>query len=672
MYAAANPSSDHKTSHSKRRLAASRRPPRTPSYALENLEPRQLMSASVLNGSLNVYDTPGRNGRVTLDANPATREITLNDNGIVSVYRNITQVNVDGGDGLDIVNVLRTLPNVPTMINFTQGTGLDSVTIGMSGSTLGIQGPVTIGALLPSPLPTGGTDTPTGPGLPGTDPLDFYDPITLPPLGDPLLPPPEIREGTGPINVTVDDSRNSFSRNVTLAPDASNHLAITGMSPAVVNYVAGRVTRVTLRLGAGHDTLNPSTVPTDIFAYGGLGNDRLTGGHGSDQLYGGGNNDTLHGGVGRDRLFGETGIDTLTGISGEDVLSGGPENDFLNVTFNLKSFINGRGATIAPLSEYSPGVNGLNPNGTDLVDVKLDLRSFVHDGVIPTLEQVKRSSQDLKRAVDTFHTASNIISTIKFVTGLNPFEAYENFQRLLNNPLQPLVDQLDGIHQLQVAEQSGLIAMGRSTVSSAGILRVDSFNPFQNSSFNGTIAQLNDLGLRFSVFNDASAATNLAFGKNVDLFTCTFRSVDTGIKLYSGSFSLLNLPVIGGISLSATASLGFKAGGGLGVDLAGVRAGSLLGGFFATPDMKAAVSVGLTLSAEAEVIGWGGSINFSLDAQLTYGWIDADRSGKVRISEMTSGFARSVSLPYRAWVRLTSFFGLKHDDIEILSGTIEV
>ncbi|MEU4419989.1 calcium-binding protein [Actinoplanes sp. NPDC024001] len=74
-------------------------------------------------------------------------------------------------------------------------------------------------------------------------------------------------------------------------------------------------------------------------AWGGTGNDTLTGGSrsdtllgesGSDKLYGLGGFDALHGGSGADRLYGGTEGDALWGESGTDVLYGGKGNDGLN------------------------------------------------------------------------------------------------------------------------------------------------------------------------------------------------------------------------------------------------------------------------------------------------------------------------------------------------------
>ena len=76
-----------------------------------------------------------------------------------------------------------------------------------------------------------------------------------------------------------------------------------------------------------------------MFAYGGNGNDKITGGSAADRFYGENGSDTLIGNGGHDKLFGaffttdvETGAanDKLYGASGNDMLRGGSGQDLLN------------------------------------------------------------------------------------------------------------------------------------------------------------------------------------------------------------------------------------------------------------------------------------------------------------------------------------------------------
>jgi Ca2+-binding RTX toxin-like protein len=90
---------------------------------------------------------------------------------------------------------------------------------------------------------------------------------------------------------------------------------------------------------SGDDTIwVPFAGTLAVTAFGGLGNDRLTGNStidvfrgdgGNDTLYGGGNFDDLSGGSGHDSLFGGGGADVLDGMSGNDTLTGGGGADTL-------------------------------------------------------------------------------------------------------------------------------------------------------------------------------------------------------------------------------------------------------------------------------------------------------------------------------------------------------
>ncbi|MBM4025967.1 MAG: calcium-binding protein [Planctomycetes bacterium] len=68
---------------------------------------------------------------------------------------------------------------------------------------------------------------------------------------------------------------------------------------------------------------------TEIYLYGGPGNDDLWGTSKADYLYGEGGNDRLVGGQGADHLYGGADDDFLSGYGGDDVLDGGTGDDFL-------------------------------------------------------------------------------------------------------------------------------------------------------------------------------------------------------------------------------------------------------------------------------------------------------------------------------------------------------
>lgn len=79
--------------------------------------------------------------------------------------------------------------------------------------------------------------------------------------------------------------------------------------------------------GAGNDSLTGGL--SDDLLNGGDGADRLFGNFGDDNLVGGAGDDQLFGGEGNDRLFGGLGDDRISGQAGDDRLLGGAGNDLL-------------------------------------------------------------------------------------------------------------------------------------------------------------------------------------------------------------------------------------------------------------------------------------------------------------------------------------------------------
>ncbi len=79
--------------------------------------------------------------------------------------------------------------------------------------------------------------------------------------------------------------------------------------------------------GSGNDTISGNKKGNIL--KGGKGDDVLDGGRGSDKLYGNGGSDDLYGGKGRDKLYGGKGNDDLFGNGGKDKLEGGGGRDIL-------------------------------------------------------------------------------------------------------------------------------------------------------------------------------------------------------------------------------------------------------------------------------------------------------------------------------------------------------
>ncbi len=79
--------------------------------------------------------------------------------------------------------------------------------------------------------------------------------------------------------------------------------------------------------GEGDDNIS-GDVGSDTI-YGGLGIDELNGGGAGDLIYGGANNDEITGGAGSDTLYGDTGDDEIDGQDGNDTIYGGSGHDDL-------------------------------------------------------------------------------------------------------------------------------------------------------------------------------------------------------------------------------------------------------------------------------------------------------------------------------------------------------
>jgi Ca2+-binding RTX toxin-like protein len=93
---------------------------------------------------------------------------------------------------------------------------------------------------------------------------------------------------------------------------------------------AAGVTYINLDTGDGDDTLTADPSSPPIYAFGGNGNDSLSGGGASDTLTGGAGRNTLVGNDGDDRLNGSGGRDLIQGSGGNDRLYGNAGNDTLD------------------------------------------------------------------------------------------------------------------------------------------------------------------------------------------------------------------------------------------------------------------------------------------------------------------------------------------------------
>jgi Ca2+-binding RTX toxin-like protein len=175
---------------------------------------------------------------------------------------------------------------------------------------------------------------------------------------------------------------------VTIAPGGANvSVAVNGGAP--LTYAVADVVRFTVRLHGGADSLAATNAPVPIWAFGGGGNDTLTGGLGNDRLNGGGGTDTVVdsgdvnftlkdaslAGVGTDGLAGIERA-TLTGGAGNNVLNaaaftlgpvtldGGAGNDTLVGTAKADTL---RGGQDNDTAKFGAGDNFDGGSGTDTV-----------------------------------------------------------------------------------------------------------------------------------------------------------------------------------------------------------------------------------------------------------------------------------------------------------------
>ncbi len=116
---------------------------------------------------------------------------------------------------------------------------------------------------------------------------------------------------------------------VTITKSGSNTHVETNLDTTGITGLTSSV-EFRIETHGGNDTIaTDSDVAAVIRAYGGTGNDTITGGAANDLLYGGDGDDTLTGGGGNDTLEGGAGNDSLSGGDGEDSLTGGTGNDTL-------------------------------------------------------------------------------------------------------------------------------------------------------------------------------------------------------------------------------------------------------------------------------------------------------------------------------------------------------
>lgn len=258
----------------------------------ETLETRRMMSASLHNGTLSIYGTPG-NDQLWLDHKG--KWIVVYDNSARSWHRatDVRRIDVFAGDGNDRVEVvaldsarLNTRLNID--MNIHGGWGDDTLRGGNGRDYLAGEAG---NDLLDDRYGDGIYD-----GGEGFDAIDYSN--------RPYAAQLRILESW-----EAPASRNDQVLH-TVEKIVGTRFADTLVGNSLANELYGGSGNDTIHAGGGNDYLD-----------GYFGNDELYGEDGDDSFSGGHGNDYHSGGWGNDYLYDESGFDSLMGGDGDDVLS---------------------------------------------------------------------------------------------------------------------------------------------------------------------------------------------------------------------------------------------------------------------------------------------------------------------------------------------------------------
>jgi len=143
----------------------------------------------------------------------------------------------------------------------------------------------------------------------------------------------------------ADLSTSKLSSIETIRMEDGTALSLTAAQFNTITTVEGFVPSITLTTGgnvilagktlsdvqginlAAENTVLNATGQSEVYVYGNIGADTITGASGVLSFYGGDGNDKLHGGTGYNYLDGGQGDDLIEGGSGESYLLGGDGND---------------------------------------------------------------------------------------------------------------------------------------------------------------------------------------------------------------------------------------------------------------------------------------------------------------------------------------------------------
>jgi Ca2+-binding RTX toxin-like protein len=234
-------------------------------------------------------------------------DVLNGENGDDTLYIDAEDTNIDGGAGVDVVNVVGvagvTLDVAAARVEIVGGGDGDDTFNGAAATVaLFLDG----GA--GNDILTGGSANDVLAGGVGSDQLTAGagNDILNGGLGADVL-----NGGDGDDTLYVDSADTSINGGT-----GTDVLSVVGNTGVTLDVAAASIEVIIG--GEGNDTFVGSTVAVSLSLDGGAGDDVLTGGSA---------NDILAGGDGNDRLTGNAGNDTLHGGAGADILLGGLGND---------------------------------------------------------------------------------------------------------------------------------------------------------------------------------------------------------------------------------------------------------------------------------------------------------------------------------------------------------
>lgn len=398
--------------------------------------------------------------------------------------------------------------------------------------------------------------------------------------------------------------------------------------------IEGRASDDTIRVAsAGPYFAEYGAISLPCEMSGGPGNDFLWGGAGPDLLYGDDGLDKLFGNAGRDWLYGDADEDILDGTAGEDVLEGGTGADQLNVLFDIDAFTHGRGQSVIGASD------GQAP-GTDTLAVRVDLYPLVAGYIQPVVTNVQKVTRSLQGVIDFFE------QRVPVLADHTPIKTFGDLIDAAGGHYRDFATAINQINGLNLgAEATGVVEAGTFTLTDRDqVASVVSAPSLALPDYYGAI---NNLGLHFPLIEDRATLANLVVGHNVELFAWQMLelSVDVSLPQKMTIVTPIGIPVT--LTLTETLTLGARAT--FGMDLAGIRSGHLLDGFFvANPAVTLILDI--TGTAGVGIPGFQAGVYASVTGQISVNPVDPTPDGKFRLSDILAidGFFVSDQKVYYA------------------------